>query len=301
MRIHGNLALSALLGLSGLVSGCSNTRDLFRPVLTDAPFVADLGELRVIDADEFAAAEPTELPGALYYGQLGASENPGIYGGATFQFRGTGRGVCVVVDPEAMFWNRQISTQEGNTVQYEYEDVFTDDGDLDLSVGLSAYYTGSPGHEIGDFNAVYDDPSGVAHELAFNECIQTGYGGISPVHAGRGTVEYCDVDTDLREGILYTAVLETFALPIDDSKLAFGTMAFDGPCAELPWVDSNGVDQSGPSECVIPNEVGNADPAGLPDDKAWFPELESALCTGKIKVNNFCKDHPGEGCQPLEE
>ncbi|MDP2308137.1 MAG: hypothetical protein Q8P18_19105 [Pseudomonadota bacterium] len=300
MRIHGILALGALVGLSGLASGCSNTRDAFRPVLTDAPFVYDIGELRVIDADEFAAAAPLDIPDALHFGQLGASENPGIYGGATFQFRGTGRDVCVVVDPEAMFWNKEISTQAGS-VQYNYEDVFTDDGDLDLSVGLTAYYTGSPGTEIGDFNAVYDDPSGVEHNLAFNECVQAGYQGVTPVNAGRGTVEYCDIDTSLREGILYTAVLETFALPIDDSKLAFGTMAFDGPCAELPWVDANGANQAGPAECVIPNEVGNADPNGLAEDKAWFPELEAALCTGKGKVNTFCKDNPDAGCQPLDE
>lgn len=301
MRIDGTLALGALLVMSGLVSGCSNTRDLFRPVVTDAPFVDDIGELRVIDADEFGAAEPLDIPDALHFGQLGASENPGIYGGATFQFRGTGRDVCVVVDPEAMFWAKEISTQ-GSQAQYEYEDVFTDDGDLDLSVGLTAYYTGSPGTEIGDFNAVYDDPSGVSHELAFNECIQSGYGGASPVHAGRATVEYCQIDTSLHEGILYTAVLETFSLPIDDSKLAFGTMVLDGPCSDLPWTDANGAEQFGGSECVIPNEVGNADPInGLPEDKTWFPELESALCTGKIKVNNFCKDHPGEGCQAGDE
>lgn len=300
MRIYGNRALVALLSLSGLLPGCYSARDLFRPVITDAPFVYDIGELRVVDGVEFAAADPLDIPDALHFGQLGAGENPGIFGGATFQFRGTGRSVCVVVDPEAMFWNQELSTQ-GNAAQYDFQDIYTDDGDLDLFVGLTAYYTGSPGTEIGDFNAIYDDPSGVEHELAFNECSQTGFQGVSPVHAGRGTVEYCDIDTELREGILYTAVLETFALPIDDSKLAFGTMAFDGKCADLPWIDANGANQNGATECVIPNEVGNADPNGLAEDKWWFPELEAALCTGKIKVNNFCKDNPGVGCQTEEE
>lgn len=298
MPIHGNQALGALLVASGLLSGCSDTRDSFRPVVTDAPFVYDIGELRVTDAFELSGSDPTSIPDALHYGQLGASENPGTFGGATFQFRGTGRAVCVVVDPESVFWNRDISTQ--TDTKYDYNDIYTDDGDLDLSVGLTAYYTGSPGIEIGDFNAVYDDPSGVEHTLAFNECVQTGYNGIRPVHAGRATVEFCQIDTSLREGIMYTAVLETFALPIDDSKLNFGTLVFDGPCGELPWRDSNNALQTGPTECVIPNEVGNADANGLPDNKLWVPELEAAMCTGNKKLNKFCEENPGAGCNDPE-
>lgn len=299
MRTHGNLALGALLALSGLASGCTNVRDGFRPVLTDAPFVYDIGELRVIGAEELAGVDPSTVPDAVHYGQLGAGENAGLYGGATFQFRATGSSVCVVVDPEAMFWNKEISTQS-NTVQYKFEDIFEDDGDLDLSAGLAAYYTGSPGSEIGDFSAVYDDPAGVEHELAFNECIQTGYFG-DPAHAGRATVEYCDIDTSLHSGVMYTAVLETFALPIDDSILNFGALAFDGRCADLPWYDSNGALLAGASECVIPNEVEYADANGIPEEKAWFPELERAYCSGVGKVNTFCKDNPGAGCQSEEE
>lgn len=298
MRANGTLALGALVALTGLSSGCSSVREDFRPVPSDAPFVYDIGELRVIDADELGAADldHAAIEDALHYGQLGVGESAGVFGGATFQFRGTGRDVCIVVDPESVFWNREISAQATNT--YDYEDLFEDDGDIDLSVGLTAYYTGSPGSEIGDFNAVYDDPSGVEHELAFNECVQIGLFG-DPAHAGRGTVEYCSIDTSLREGVMYTALLETFALPIDDSILNFGTLAFDGSCGDLPWIDANGASQTGASECVIPNEVGNADPNGLPEEKAWFPDLEKALCTGKGKVNTFCDEGLG-GCASVD-
>jgi hypothetical protein len=298
MRGTVSLAFGALVLLA---SGCSNIRDNFRPVLSDAPFIYDIGELRVIGGDELEADgfDYTSVPDALHYGQLGAGENPGLYGGATFEFRGTGRDVCVVVDPEAMFWNVEISTQEQSG--YKYEDLFEDDGDLDMKAGLTAYYNGSPGIEIGDFSAVYDDAAGVEPELEFNECVQTGYGGTSPVHAGRGSVEFCDMDTSLHPGVMYTAVLETFALPIDDSVLNYGTMVFDGKCSDLPWRDANGEKGSGGTECVIPNEIQNADPGlAIPEDKAWFPELESAFCTGKGKVNTWCKDNPGAGCVEVE-
>lgn len=290
-----------LLPLAALSVGCINVADQFAPVLTDAPFVYDIGELRVIGEEELVAgvADPSTIDDALYYGQLGAGENPGVFGGATFQFRGTGSTVCVVVDPESIFWNKELSTTS-NTVQYKYEDVYTDDGDIDLSVGLTAYYTGSPGTEIGDFQAEYTDASGIPHYLEFNECRQVGYFG-DPSHAGRATVEYCNIDTSLREGVLYTAVLETFALPIDDSILNFGTLAFDGSCQSLPWINEDGRAEEGATECVIPNEVGNAEPTGeLPADKAWFPEMETAFCGGKGKVNSWCKDNPGAGCQEGE-
>jgi hypothetical protein len=294
MRTHGLF----LLSLVAFTTSCVNVRDRFRPVLTDAPFVYDIGELAPINEADLTAAQEDLLaiPESVHYGQLGAGVNPGIFGGATLQFAGTGGNVCVIVDPESMFWNKQISTQS-NTVQYKYDDIYTDDGDIDVSVGLTAYYTGSPGQEIGDFEAEFTDASGVPHQLEFNECVQTGYFG-DPAHAGRGTVEYCQIDTSLRPGVMYTAVLETFALPIDDSILNFGVMVFDGNCQDVPWVDQDGGISNGPTECVLPNEVGNADPNGLPDDKAWFPELESAYCTGKpAQINSYCKDNPGQGCQ----
>ncbi len=302
-----------LLSLAALVAGCSNIRDQFRPRVSDAPFVFDIGVLTPIDYAGLVAAQEdiTGVPESVYFGRLGAGENPGVFGGATFQFMGTGGDVCIVVDPESIFWNQEISTQS-TTVKYKYKDIYQDDGDIDLAVGLSAYYTGSPGKEIGDFEAVYTDPSGIDHELEFNECVQVGYFG-DPAHAGRATVEYCEIDTSLRPGVMYTAVLETFALPIDDSILNYGVIVYDGPCQDktapdgspipgVPWTNEDGGISTGPTECAVPNEVQNADPDGeLPEDKWWVPDLEAAICGGKGKVNTWCKDNPGEGCQELDD
>lgn len=287
----------SLLALAALATGCNNTRDQFLLDVTDAPFVYDIGVLEPITSEALLAAQEdiTGVPESVHWGQLGAGEDQGVYGGATFQFAGTGGSVCVIVDPEAMFWSRELNDQGSGQI-YKYDDVYDDDGDIDVSVGLTAYYTGSPGEEVGDFEAVYTDASGVAHELEFNECVQSGYFEGSPAHAGRATVEYCQIDTSLRPGVMYTALLETFALPIDDSVLNYGTMVFDGSCQSVPWLDEDGVMQTGPTECVLPNEVGNADPNGLPADKEWFPELERYYCGGKGKVNAWCKENEGQGC-----
>jgi hypothetical protein len=286
----------SLVTLALLGAGCSDAQGSFYLQQSDAPFIYDIGELEPIDRDglEAAQADITSIPASLHYGQLGAGENQGVFGGATYQFAGTGGRVCVVVDPEAVFWNRELSTQS-SSLRYKYDDVYSDDGDIDISVGLTAYYTGSPGEEIGDFQAVYTDPAGVSHELEFNECVQTGYFG-DPAHAGRATVEYCEIDTSLRPGIMYTVVLETFALPIDDSVLSFGTMVFDGRCDDVVWTDDEGGTSEGVTECAIPNEVEHADPNGLPEGKEWFPDLERAFCAGKGKVNSYCGDNIGAGC-----
>jgi hypothetical protein len=267
--------------------------------MSDAPFVDDLGVIDVVGHDELLEAQkgdPTSIPNALVYSQLGQGDEYGVFGGATVQFAGTGGTVCVVADPEAVYWLKAIDAQvEGP--HYKYEDVYEDDGDIDISVGLTAYYTGSPGVEIGDFNAVYDDPSGEEHTLAFNECLQYGLFG-DAAHAGRGAVEYCNIDTELRAGVMYTILLETFALPIDDSVLNYGVMVYDGSCDDVPWVQADSP-QSGVSECSIPNEVAYAEADGVATGgKDWFPELEEAFCQGENALNSYCADADGVGCQP---
>jgi hypothetical protein len=263
-----------------ILAGCDSTGAEFRPQVTDVPAVVDLGELPVVSADDYNGGDwdPTAAEG-VHYGQLGASENPGATGGATYQFRGTGGDVCVVADPEAVFWNRSVAVEE-SPGRYKYEDHYEDDGDVDVSVGLTAYYTGSPGVEIGDFEAQYTDPSGYDHEIEFNECIQVGYFSQTGVHAGRATAEYCTIHTDQHEGIPYTVLLKTFSLPHDDSILNYGTAVFEGSC-----------DQIGVTECTLPNEVQNADPDGsIPDSKVWFPDLEQSFCTGVGALNRACQD-----------
>lgn len=265
---------------------CADRAADFRPVVTDVPAIVDLGTIETIPESTWRDSSfgATAAEGVVY-AQLGAPENAGIYGGATLSFTGTGGPVCIVADPEAVFWNLSVDADADGGRRYTYLDKVEDDGDIDLTAGLTAYYTGSPGVEIGDFNAVYDDPQGIEHTLAFNECVQVGRFGDINVHAGRATVEFCEIDTDQRAGIPFTVVLRTFALPHDDSILNYGVAVFEGSCESLA-----------PTECTLPDEVSRAQADGVaPADKAWFPELEQQVCEGIVKVNNFCEDALAEG------
>lgn len=272
------------------LAGCGLSGDSFRPELTDVPSIIDLGELPVIDQDTWSASDfdPTDPASGVVYAQVGADVNPAKIGGATFTFSGTNHTVCVVMDPENIFWNVGLSGDPGT---YKYQDKYTDDGDMDLDVGLTAYYSGSPGSEIGDFNAVYSDPSGVDHTLAFNECFQAGYNGDS-VHAGRGAVESCEIDTRERAHISYTGAIKTFVLPIDDSIGNFAIGIFDvgdGKCSNLKVSGEDGA-----TECTFPNETN----MGAPWD---YSDLEAAYCKGSAAVNSYCKDHLGDDDPPCFE
>lgn len=286
-----------------VLSGCDNTGFQFRAALTDAAGVQDLGELRVISVEEYSDPEfdPRNIPDAVVYGGLGVTENPGQIGGATFRFAGTGDHVCVMVDPESVFWNTPL-VQDSAAGGFKYEDNYTDDADFDLSVGLTAYYTGSPGVEIGDFVATYTDGAGEDHSLEFNECKQdVGYSGDLDVHAGRGTVEHCPVVTHERQNISYTGLLRTFALPIDDSIGNFAVGVFELPhdnetmrppdCSKLKIRGAVGL---GGSECAFPDERSG----GIGGD--GFSELEAAFCEERPEksVNQYCEDHFGDD-EPL--
>jgi hypothetical protein len=267
-----------------MIAACGDRAADFRPVLTDVPAVVDLGlrDIVTLEERESAGFDPRTSPNVIY-DRLGAPENPGIFGGATMSFLGTGGPVCVVFDPEAVFWFNQLDTD--TLRRYRYRDHIEDDGDADLSVGLTAYYTGSPGVAMGDFNAGYDDALGTSHTMAFNECVQVGRFGDTNVHSGRGTTEFCEIDTDQRAGIPFTVVVRTFALPIDDSVLSYGLAVYEGSCDDIE-----------PSECTLPDEVDYAEPNGRADDappvagKEWFARLERAVCQGPGAVNEVCED-----------
>lgn len=229
-----------------------------------------------IDCETFKANPEADnnrdaLP--FFYGQLGRAPDL-TKGGATFTFMGTGDDVCVVLDPETVFWNQSIAPA-GLTEQYAYPDFFDDDGDLDLFGGMSSYYTGSPGVEIGDFRGFYTDSKGELIEIQYGECNQTGYGGVDGAHAGRAKPEFCTIDTDQQEGVEFTVVMETWAVPLDDGVLSFGVAVMNERC---PRVDT--------SECFIRTE--SLDENGNP--KTCTDKLEAAQCDGKLA--SFCCANP---------
>lgn len=245
-------------------------------------------------------AESPADPG-VFFTELGAGE-PGTYGGSSFTFRGTGGKVCIVVDPESLYWNQAVSPV-AESGEYYYQDDLTDDGDVDLVGGLTAYYNGVPGEEIGDFAVPYSDAMGEEHYIEFDECAALNqYGNYA--HAGRASPEFCELDTTNREGVDFTVVLRRFSLPINDSVLRYGVGVFEvgeGGCeGYLP----TGTPEF---ECLIPQEWNNGEAAlsalDCEDEEGeWSWEcMELAYCAGSKALNNYCEAHLGEEGLPCIE
>ena len=91
-----------ILTLLALLSGCDRDgRTHIAYESSDAPGVVHLGELEVMTISDFLdndiRAEKT------MYSELG-SPGPGNFGGATINFTSNGGAVCVMMDPESVFW-----------------------------------------------------------------------------------------------------------------------------------------------------------------------------------------------------
>jgi len=275
------MALLAVTALGGLAIGvaCDRTgQDLTALPHPDYPAVLELGDLSVLTVAEWAAVRAgaiEDVEAYVQYEQVGAP-TPGEKGGVTFTFQGTGDDVCVIVDPESVFWNQSVAAAGTNSV-YEYPDNYQDDGDLDIYAGLSATYTGSPGVEMGDFVGQYTDSLGNITDIEYNLCQHVGGDGDSYVHAGKGAPEWCDIDTAEREGIEYTVVLRTFSLPIDDDVLAFGVAVFDGSCENL-------------TECTIPGESRSIATDDNGTREGNFRALENAFCD--LEQGDYCEANP---------
>ena len=312
--LTGPLAL-ALAGLA--VSGCDRKgTDLlpdnsgFAPVVTIGELAVltpqDYWEYRFADDPQAWCNERVDIDGdgvasddepvRCYYGQLGMPE-AGVVGGASYTFgvpfTQTIDGidgpetydvddVCILVDPETVFWNHSMAELERETKDI-YPDYHDDDGDIDLFAGMSSYYTGSPGVELGDFHGFYTDSLGRTIEIEYGECEQRGQN-FGEHHSGRGALEFCDVDVEGRGGVQFTVVLETFSVPLNDGALSYGTLVFGGKCGDL--VPTPG------EELVIPQE--SLDPSGSPGDfdtRACTHNLEIAVA-GEMQ-QEFCCAHPG--------
>lgn len=304
------IGFASAIILSSLTGCDRNAKDLVPQPSDKFPGVIEIGELEVVDTDtlnEFIGKQQGSLPyivpnldqtdsdgeelypggqdlldahiaetGTLpyFYGQLGQSV-AGQTGGATFTFKGTGEEVCLIVDPETVFWSQSIAP--GSRVdQFAFPDFYNDDGDLDLFAGMSSYYTGSPGIEIGDFTGFYTDSKGEVVSIEYGECFQTGQQtGMDDAHAGRGTVEYCSIDTDQKEGVEYTVVLETFSVPLDDGVLSFGVAVVNQRCARIDT-----------SECMVRGESFTENG----DTRECTGKLEAAQCAGQL--GSFCCANP---------
>ena len=114
-----------------------------------------------------------EIEAATMYLEIGPEPGAAL-GGVTFNFLGTGGPVCVFVDPETAAWNNSVAAEQDEVQRaWSYPDNPFDDGDLDVFVGLSAYYNGSPGVAMGDFRVTYSDSLGNEVPIELSECSNT--------------------------------------------------------------------------------------------------------------------------------
>lgn len=189
---------SALVILAG---ACGVPLDIYGPIPYDelqkestAPVLVDHGQIGI---STFGNIEE-------HVGEIGRPDKgSGERGGVTAIFTGTGDPVCIIIDPEGR-------DQDLDPL---------DDGDVDMTGGRLADYTGTPGVAFGDFKSLYIDPLGVEHEDDVNSCFTPyldAFGGAG-APGGKGQVEYCLFDTEA--GVDYVAAAETFSVPKDDANL----------------------------------------------------------------------------------
>jgi hypothetical protein len=281
--------------------GCDYSGDwLFAEPSEDVPGVIHLGEIEPATLER-----ATDIDTAVIYGEVGATGNASV-GGVTMTFRGTGSHVCVWVDPELVHWNQSVSPTKA-VDKYAYPDNVFDDGDLDLSAGFSAYYNGTPGQEMGDFEVRYEDSLGNPIEVGLNECNIPSMFSSSDGHGGRGAPEYCTL-FNTQDGVSYTVALETWSTPLDDNRLGYGVLVSNGTCDDVLEMVRAGGD-----ECVIMGEAVSPGNANAPGPWYGISEVptregsvafEQVFCAGEGDVGGFCENEaeqrdcgfPNSGC-----
>ncbi|RME26122.1 MAG: hypothetical protein D6798_07305, partial [Deltaproteobacteria bacterium] len=296
------MALAAL----SMVACDRSGADLLPQPNENFPSVIEIGELAVMDIDDVPSVSPQNCADpstdGCYFGQLSSTDNVTV-GGATFTFRGTGGKVCVIVDQETVSWNHYIGPANSNSA-WVFPDYSSDDGDIDLYGGLSSYYTGSPGIEIGDFSGYYTDSLGRQIAIDYVACRNSSPYTGQEAHAGRGAPEYCTIDTTGHAGAEYTVVLETFSVPNDDGLLSFATAVADGACGNIPAVSlpaAHDITVGDVNECTILGE-------SIAEDgtvNACTTALEQAYCAnttsdGEGVLVGFCCNNPGMCGDPPE-
>lgn len=291
------LKLGAVGGALLAAVGCDYTGDfLFPEAATEVPAVYDMGLIEpvVVTSLEEAAA-------AAIYGQV-SSTGTSVPGGVTYTFEGTGRNVCVWVDPEVVTWNQAVATR-GGVRRWAYPDNHKDDGDLDLEVGLAIYYNGSPGVEIGDFAIRYQDALGNPVAIELNECVIRMQIADAGGHAGRGSPEYCTI-FNTQPGVTYVVKMESWATPIDDDRLGFGFLLADGNCTDL--ISDLGMTDPAEYECVVPGEAIDYVVANGPGP--WFgadevptrggaAEFEASFCGGEVMADVCAAEAAATNCR----
>lgn len=311
------LSSARLLGLAvatgGLLVGAacdSNQGLVFRGAVEGVDAIIDLGVIEPVDA----VGGSDGLAESVIYGEIGPTGNSED-GGVTFNVAGTNGSICVWVDPETVFWNQAVSPTNPSQF-YRLPDNPYDDGDLDMDVGQSLYYTGTPGEQIGTFEVRYEDSNGEVVGIQLTECggPEALFAGAQSIgKAGRASPEYCTISNTV-VGVTYTVVMRSWSTPIDDDRLGFGLLVMNGDCQDL--INSSFGEGGGPGplpgggsalskvdwECLIrgesikPGEPGGAKAAeaGLPE-RTWIGRSEVPSWERSIPFEEaFCRRESDE-------
>jgi hypothetical protein len=299
--------LLALLALTALTACNRSGRELVSFPVDGIDGVAVLGEITPIQSTDWGFADSIDKVEAIrdlaVYAKVGAPRDV-FYGGATATFMSNGGSYCLMVDPEGTAWVPSVSLDDQDPI-YAWPDNNLDDGDIELTAGLSAYYTGSPDISMGDFRQTYEDSLGNEVQVEFNDCVQRGYFDQEAVGAGRGRPEYCEIDTSLHPNREYTIALQTWSLPIDDDVLSYALAVFEipegeenasTPCAYvLQALDAGSLER----ECILTNEsCSPADEAAgaCNQREIEYAAAEYAFCSGLTTVLDD-QDLPVEATQ----
>lgn len=276
--------------------GCDYSGDFLFPGA-----VEDLDDIAVLTAENGDVIVPADVASAddvranTIYAEIGPPLTT-AYGGVTVDFKGTGGSVCVWVDPELTTWNQAVAKRPSDiSRKWTYPDNIFDDGDMDLFAGLSVYYTGSPGEEIGDFVVSHEDSLGNEVPISLAACPNTVGSQGDDATAGRGSPEYCTFLTD--EGIDYTILLRTWSTPLDDDRLAYAFILTNGTCDALRGVMAATIPEQ--DECVLMGEALTPEPKDFGpfygfdaiEDRIWprSMDFEAEFCTAE-RMKGFCDD-----------
>ncbi len=226
---------------------------------------SDVVDLMVADDPPELVEKDEEWPDP-FVGEVGPVHwGSGLLGGATASFQGTGDDVCLIVDPQTIWRDDWAMGADGHVDDSSTDNYLHDDGDIDLTAGLSADYTGTPGQVMGSFQRTFVDPNGVERSADFNICLMYDRYGLSGASSGRATPEWCTIKTE--EGVSYTVALTTYSVPYDDDRLRF---AFQMRAAECPLTVH---------ECTL---RGDADPIPVEvvvDDNTYdYDDMEERYC-----------------------
>jgi len=295
------MRISSWAGLAALTVGCNYSGDwLLPPPIEGVPAVIDLGEI-----EPASGFDGGEIRDRIIFAEVGPGDGV-LPGGASARFTGSGGPMCVWMDPELVFWNQAVGARESGGRNWSWPDNTYDDGDIDMEVGPAVIYDGIPGERVGDFTVRQRDELGNEFIATIQSCAPGSLFASNVVaHGGRGAPEVCEL-AETEAGVPYTIALSAWTLPLDDYRLSFGLVVYDGPCVSFDRAEpglanalsgdpnfADVADRTNWQECIISGE--SVPPSAEGGPKAAAAGLPARTWLGADEVVSH------EGSQDFED